>query len=116
MILSSEAFSFIGDGRASLTSGGLDINALVSTGDNVQRQFAQGISQKLVIAALPQLALLAALNDSIRNRTVYLHIGGSPNHPIIQPQVAQTVARAFLQNIARRLLIVAPATTASQKK
>lgn len=113
--LSSEAFSLIGDGRASLTSGGLDINALVSTGGSIERQIAQSASRKLMVVFLPQLALLGELNDLIQNRTVYLHIGGTPSHPIIQPQLGPTLGRALLQNVSRRLLLAPAAATASQQ-
>ncbi|MEZ6153986.1 MAG: AsmA-like C-terminal region-containing protein [Pirellulaceae bacterium] len=113
--LSSDAFSLIGDGSASLTSGGLDINALVSTGDSIEQQIAQRASRKLMMVVLPQLALLGELNDLIRNRTVYLHIGGSPSRPIIQPQVGPTLGRAVLQNVSRRLISAAAAAAATQK-
>lgn len=113
--LSSDAFSLIGDGRASLTSGGLDINALVSTGGSIERQIAQSASRKLMVVVLPQLALLGELNDLIRNRTVYLHISGTPSRPIVQPQVGPTLGRALLQNVSRRLLLAPAAAAASQK-
>ncbi|MEZ6079420.1 MAG: hypothetical protein R3C56_28250 [Pirellulaceae bacterium] len=98
-----------------MTSGGLDINALVSTGDSIEQQIAQRTSRKLMMVVLPQLALLGELNDLIRNRTVYLHIGGSPSRPIIQPQVGPTLERAVLQNVSRRLISAAAAAAATQK-
>lgn len=113
VFLSGDAFWLVGDGSASLTTGGLDIKALVNTGGGLDTQLAQSASQKLVAIALPQLALLGELNDLVRNRTLYLHIGGSTSHPVIQPQVAPTLARALLQNVSRRLLVV-PTATANQ--
>ncbi|MEO8269839.1 MAG: AsmA-like C-terminal region-containing protein, partial [Aureliella sp.] len=115
LALWSDAFSLIGDGSASLISGGLDINALVNTGGGINRQLTQTASQTLLTAALPQLVLLSEFNDLIRNRTIYLHVGGSPSQPTLQPQFAPTLGRALLQNVSRRMLVASPTAVATQK-
>ena len=102
--LTSDAFWLVGNGTTSLSTGALDIAAVLDTGGGLETQIVQGASQRIIAAALPQLLLFTQLNDLVRNRTVYLRIGGRTSQPVIQPQVAPTLARGLLQNIRRSLL------------
>ncbi len=112
LFLDSDAFWLLADGRASLSTGQLDIDALLQTGGSLEDQITQNATQKLLATALPQALLLTQLNDLLRNRSVFFHVGGSTARPVIQPKTAPTAAKALLQNVQRQLLI-APALITS---
>ncbi len=86
MMLSSDAFWLLADGRASLLQGRLDIHGILQTGGGMDQQIAQYSSQRLLTAVLPQQVFLAQCNDLIRNRSLYFHIGGTAEKPVIQPK------------------------------
>lgn len=112
LFLDSNAFWVVADGSASLSTGRLDINALLQTGGGIEEQLQDSATQKLVAAALPEVAFLLQLGDLLRNRAIYFHVAGTTSRPAIQFRAAQTIAKALLQNI-RRQLLVAPNTTAA---
>ncbi|MEZ6137610.1 MAG: AsmA-like C-terminal region-containing protein [Pirellulaceae bacterium] len=114
LLLNSNAYWLVAKGSASLTSQRLDFEAILQTGGGLDDRLLQSGSQKLLALALPQLALLTELNDLISNRTLYFNIGGTTKHPVIQPRAAQTAAKALVQNVARQLLVVPPATSGQQ--
>lgn len=114
--LTGDAFWLVGNGTTSLATGALDMNAVINTGGGIETQIVQGASQKLIAAALPQLLLFTQLNDLVRNRTVYLRIGGRTSRPVIQPQVAPTLARGLLQNVSRSLLSTPTVAAAVEPK
>ncbi len=98
--LSSKSFMLAANGDVALDGSRLDLETIVFTGGNIQQRIVQSAIQKLVAASVPQLAAIMELNDLLRNRTVFLHIGGSPARPVVQPKVGETVIRAFLQNLS----------------
>ncbi len=111
MFLDSEAFWLVGDGSASLASQRLDLNAILNTGGGLDAQLTQDARQRALTLLLPQLAVLGQIDDLIRNRTIYFHVAGTTGQPVIQLKPAQTLGRAFLQNLTRQLL-VAPTAAA----
>ncbi len=112
LLLNSDAFYLIAGGGTSLSSGGIDVDGLLQTGGNLNNQLTQGATQRLVSSAFPQLLLLTQINDLVRNRTIYFHVGGTPKHPSVQPKAAQTVARGLLQNFRRNLIAIPTASAA----
>ncbi len=112
LLLNSDAFYLIASGGTSLSSGGINVDGLLQTGGSLNNQVTQGVTQKLFTAAFPELLLVAAINDFVRNRTVYFHIGGTPKHPVVQPKTAQTIARGLIQNVRRNLFVIPTASAA----
>lgn len=103
-LLNSDAFTFVAQGYAVLMSGRLDLEAILQNGGGINQQLAQRATQKLLSATLPQLFIVSEINDLIRNRAIYFHVGGTTNHPSIQPRPLPSLARALIQNIQRQLL------------
>jgi hypothetical protein len=112
LFLNSNAFWLAGQGSVGLIGGRLDIEAFLQTGGGLEQQLSQTVVQRLALGIIPQATLLTAINDLVRNRTLYFHIGGTPDHPVVQPRAARTLGKALLQNIARQLLAV-PVTAAA---
>ncbi len=103
LVLNSKAFVVAATGSASLTGKKLDVNAVLQTGGSVGQRIVNNLINRLLVGALPQIALLGQVNELIRNRTIFLHVGGSPTKPVVQIQPGQIAARAFLQNFGRTL-------------
>lgn len=105
LFLGSNAYWILAAGSTSLQNQKLDLNAVLQTDDSLgMSEFARWSSEKLLLVVAPQLALLVELNELVRNRTLYLHIGGTPKYPVIQPQAAQTLAANLIAQLQRRLL------------
>jgi len=103
-LLNSDAFTFVAQGNAVLMSGRLDLEAILQNGGSINQQLAQRATQKLLSTTLPQLFIVSEINDFIRNRAIYFHVGGTTSHPSIQPRPIPSLAKALIQNIQRQLL------------
>jgi hypothetical protein len=112
LLLNSDAYWIFANGDASLTGGQIDVDGMLQTGRGLDQQISQNLIEKLLLDVIPQAALLSQLNDFIRNRTLYFHIDGTANRPLVRPKAAQTVGRAILQNLRRQWLPI-PTITAS---
>jgi hypothetical protein len=108
LLLTSKAFWLAASGSASLSATKLDIDAVVQTGGGVQQRATKYLIDLALVGPLPQVAVLNELNELVRNRSVFLHVGGSPSQPVIQTKTGQTAAKAFLQNFGRAQLGVTP--------
>lgn len=104
LFLNGDAFWLVGQGYASLIGGQLDIEAVLQTGGGIEQQAKQQVVQRLALGLLPQAALLIEINDLLRNRSLYFHIGGTTSQPVIQARLVQTLGKALLQNVGRSLL------------
>lgn len=104
LLIYSDAFTLAAQGYAGLTSRRLDLEAILQSGGGIEQQLTQRATQKLLAINLPQLFLFSAINDLIRNRDVYFHVGGTTQHPSIHPRPVSTLAKALIQNIERQLL------------
>lgn len=109
VFVESDAFWLTGSGDASLTSQRLDMNAMLQTGGGFDKQLAQIVVEKLLVLTVPPLAVVTEINELLRNRTIFLHVGGTSKHPAIQLKAGQTVGRAVLQTL-RRQIIAIPST------
>ncbi len=106
VFLESNAFWLLGEGSASLLSQRLDMDAILQTGSGFDQELAQTTLQSVAELAIPQLAVANQINDLLRNRTLFFHIGGTSRRPVISPKAAQTVAKAFIQNLQRQVLVL----------
>lgn len=104
LLLNSQAFTLAASGNASLDGSKLDLELVLETGGTIQQQLSRSAVQRLLLTSIPQLALLAEINEVIRNRSIFLHVGGSASRPVIQANAARTAARAFLENFSRGVL------------
>jgi hypothetical protein len=104
LLVNSDAFWLIAEGSAGLLSGRLDLQVLLQTGGGLETQVAAAAGQKLILAAAPQLLLLMEATELLTNQSLYFNIRGTSKHPVIQPQVAQTLAKALVRNVRRQLL------------
>lgn len=108
LILTSKAFVLAASGSASLDATKLDIDAAIQTGGGIQQRLAQNAIDLWLLGSVPQLAAITELNELIRNRSLFVHIGGSPSIPVIQAKTGQTAAKVFLQNFGRGQLGATP--------
>ena len=104
-LIYSDAFTLAVQGYAGLTSRRLDLEAILKNGGGIEQQLTQCTTQKLLSLNFPQLFIFSEINDLIRNRSVYFHVGGTTQHPSIHPRPLSTLAKALIQNIQRQLLI-----------
>ncbi|HUP81080.1 MAG TPA: AsmA-like C-terminal region-containing protein, partial [Pirellula sp.] len=104
-LIYSDAFTLAAQGYAGLASRRLDLDAILQNGGGIEQQLTQSATQKLLSLSLPQLFIFSEINDLIRNRAVYFHVGGTTQHPSIQPRPISTLAKALIQNIERELFI-----------
>ncbi len=100
-MLNSKAFVIAANGTASLDGFGLDLNAVMQTGGGVEQRITQNVLNRLILGSIPQVALISQVNELVRNRTIFVHIGGSPGRPVIQAKPGKILLRAFLQNFSR---------------
>jgi len=106
LTLFSDAFWLAADGRVALGGSSLDINAVLQTGGGVQQSVAQSLFQQSLLGVAPQVAAINQLNEMIRNRSIFLHVGGTTSIPVVQAKSGQTAAKAFLQNLSRNALAI----------
>ncbi len=104
LVLTSKAFWLIASGSASLDATKLDIDAVLQTGGGVQQRATQDATQLLLVGSAPQVVAITELNELVRNRSIFVHVGGRPSQPVIQANTGQTAARAFLQSYGRSTL------------
>ncbi len=104
LIVNSKAFLLAASGIAAIDGSKLDLNLIVQTGGSVQQRLTQNAIERLFIGAAPQVAAVNQLNELIRNRTVFLHVGGSSSRPVFQTKPGQTAAKAFVESIGRGIL------------
>lgn len=95
------ALMLFANGSVNLDGSRLDLDAVLQTGGSVQQRLANEIVALASVGAIPQLVAINQLNELLRNRSVFLHVGGSVPRPVIQAKPGQTIAKAFLQNIVR---------------
>ncbi|MCA9131737.1 MAG: hypothetical protein KDA45_01215 [Planctomycetales bacterium] len=104
LLILGDAFWVVAQGSAGLNGGRLDIDAVLQTGAGFEQQLSQDVIQKLAISVIPQIVLLAEINDLLNDRSLYFHIGGTNNRPVLQVRAAQTIGKAILLNVRRQLL------------
>ena len=104
LILNSKAFVLLASGSASLEGQKLDIDAVLQTGGGVQQRATQTALELMLVSSAPQVVAITEINELIRNRSIFVHVGGSPSRPVIQAKAGQIAAKAFLQNFSRGTL------------
>ena len=105
LFLNSNAFWLVADGQVGLADSRLDLNALLQTGGGLEQQLANSGLRKAAVLLLPQAAAVAQISDLLSNRSLYFHIGGNANKPVIQARLAQTASRLLLDSVRRQLLV-----------
>lgn len=103
--LTSRSFMIAANGNVALDGSRLDLEAIVFTGGDVQQRVVETALRELIVNSVPQIAAVARINDLLRNRTVFLHVRGTPSRPVVQPRLGETAIHAYLQNLARGLFI-----------
>jgi hypothetical protein len=110
LIVTSKAFLLAASGGVALDGSKLDLDVVVQTGGSVQQQLTQTAIERMLVSPIPQVAVINELNELIRNRSVFLHVGGRTSQPVIQAKSAQTAAKAFLQTLGRQAIGATPTT------
>ncbi|MEQ8849309.1 AsmA-like C-terminal region-containing protein [Botrimarina sp.] len=89
------------DGNVYLTSGRLDLTALVATGDyrDIANNFAQLAQENAIRVLLPASAVLS-VTELLRDRTLVVAVTGTVENPVVRPQTIET----FREEVARFLL------------
>lgn len=106
VFVESDAFWLTGSGDASLASQRLDMDAMLQTGGGFDKQLAQIVVEKLLKLSVPPLAAVTEINELLRNRTIFLRVGGTSKHPSIQLKAGQTLGRAVLQALRRQIIAI----------
>jgi hypothetical protein len=114
LLLDSDAFWLAAQGSTGLVDGRLDFQAVLQTGGGIENQFSEILTNQVVTAALPAVAVATQINELIRNRSLFFQITGTSSNPVIRPLAAQTIAKAFVQSVARQLIRSSAITTAAQ--
>lgn len=104
LVVNSKALVLAATGSASLDGSTLDLDLAVQTGGGIQQQLTQSAVERFIATSIPQLALLNEVNELVRNRSVFLHVGGSTSRPVFSAKPAQTAARGFIETFGRRLI------------
>lgn len=113
LVLDGSAFWLVADGSVGLNSGRLDLTSVLHTGGGLTEDIAADRGGALLATFLPQTLILTELNRLINNRTIFFHIGGTANKPVIQPRLTQTLARLLVQRVRRQILVTPNATTSA---
>jgi hypothetical protein len=104
LVINSKAFLLAANGNAAVDGSKLDLSVVVQTGGSSQQQLTRAGLDLLLVGPVPQIAAISQLNELLRNRSVFLHVGGSASRPVIQANAAQSVIKAFVENLGRNNL------------
>jgi hypothetical protein len=104
LVLGGDAFSLLANGTAALNGSSLNIDAVLQTGGGAQQRLIQTALERLLVGVAPPISAINQVNELLRNRSLFLHVGGSPSRPVIQAKTGPTAVNAFLQNFARGLM------------
>ncbi len=112
--VSSSAFWLMGKGKVS-TAGRLDLEILLQTGGGLEDQIGQVAVDQLLRGVLPQAFLLGQINELLQDRSVFLHVGGTTAHPVLQVRPVQSAARNLLSAVQRQLTLGAESSLRSKR-
>jgi len=97
------------EGRVFLRNGGLDMTALIATGDfaDLSTSFAE-VARRYAMQAVLPISVILTVSDLIRDRALVVRVLGTTSNPIVRPKPVETFqeeAVRFLLREGQRLIV-----------